>query len=113
MACLLAIKNSEAALLVLDRGRAKELNFSLQMQAKIFMKSMKEYANSVWDRINAGEEDLELKDLEIILQPEKYSTAALVFSFDFEMCLNVWILKESLIHKKLDVTLEELYLLII
>ena len=112
MACLLAVKNSKGALLVLDRGRAKELNFSLQKQAKIFMKSMKEYANSVWDRINAGEEDLELKELEIILQSETCSTAALVFAFDLEMCLNVWILKEGLIHKKLDVTFEELYLLI-
>ena len=112
MACLLAIKNSKAALLVLDRGRAKELNFTLQKQAKIFKKGMEEYANSVWDWINAGEEDLELKELEIILQPETCPTTALVFAFDLEMCLNVWILKEGSIHKKLDVTFKELYLLI-
>ena len=112
MACFIAIKNPEAALLVLDRGRAKELNFSLQKQAKIFKKSMEEYANSLWDRINAGEEDLELKELEIILQPETCSTAALAFTFDFEMCLNVWILKEGSTHKKLDVTFDELYQLI-
>ena len=112
MTCLLAIKNFKAALSVLDRGKAKELNFSLQKKAKIFKKSMEECANSVWDRIIAGEEDLELKELEIILEPETCSSAALVFAFDFEMCLNVWILKEGLIHKKLDVTFEELYLLI-
>ena len=112
MVCFIAIKNPEAALLVLDRGRAKELNFSLQKQAKIFKKSMEEYANSLWDRINAGEEDLELKELEIILQPETCSTTALVFAFDFERSLNVWILKESLSHKRLDVTFDELYQLI-
>ena len=113
MACLLAIKNSKAALLLLDRGRAKELNFSLQKQAKIFMKSIEEYANSVWDRISAGEEDLELKELEIIRQPETCSTTALIFAFDLEWYLNVWILKDGLIHRKLDVSLEELYQLII
>ena len=105
MACLLAMKNSKGALLVLDRGRAKELNFSLQMQAKILIKSMEEYANSLWDRINAGEEDLELKELEKILQHETCSTTALVFAFDFEMCLNVWILKEGLMHKNLMLVL--------
>ena len=112
MACLLAIENSKAALLVLDRGRAKELNFTLQKQANSLKKSVKEYANSVWDRINAGEEDRELKELEIILQPETCSTTALFFAFDLERCLNVWILNKSLIHKKLNVTLEELYRLI-
>ena len=108
MACLLALKNYKAALFVLDSGRAKALHFSLQKQEKDFNKGMEEYANSVWDRINAGE-DLELNELEIILQNETCSTTALVFAFDLENFLNVWILNESLIHMKLSATLEELF----
>ena len=37
----------------------------------------------------------------------------MVFAFDLERCLNVWILNRSLIHKKLNVTLDKLYQLII
>ena len=113
MACFLAMKSSKAALLVLDRGRAKELCFSLQKHEKIFKNGMEEYANSMWDRINAEEEDQELKELEIILQPETCSATALVFAFDLEKCLNVWILNKSLIHKKLNITFEKLYRVII
>ena len=63
--------------------------------------------------INAGEEDREIKEFEIIFEPKTCSTTALVFTFDVERYLNILILKEGLIHKKLDVTFETLYLLII
>ena len=113
MACLLDTKDSKAALLVLDHGRAKELHFRLRKQRKDFSKSTEDYWNTVWERINAEEEDSELKEFEIILQNETCSTTVLVFAFDSEHFLNVWILNKNLIHRKLDVTLEELYLLII
>ena len=112
-ACLLALGKYKAAMLVLDHGRAKELNFSLQKQEKISTRCMEEYVNSVTDRVNAGEEDRELKEFEVILQNETCSTVGLVFAFDLEIFLNVWIVNKSLIDKKLDVTLEELYLVII
>ena len=109
MACLLAVENYKAALLVLDRGRDKELHFCLRKQKEDSNKSMEEYGNSVCDRINAGEEDRELKELEITLQNETCSTTTLVFAFDLENFLNVWIFNESLIHRKLIATREELF----
>ena len=98
MLCFVALKNPQAALLVLDRGRAKELSFCLQKQRKDFKRGMLEFANPVWE---AKEEEQELKQLEIILEDETCSATVLFFAFDFENYLNVWILNKNLIHEKL------------
>ena len=103
MACFIAVNNLEAALLVMDRGRDKELSFCLQKQRKYSKRGKLEYANPVWE---AKQRKQELKEIEIILEVETYSATVLFFAFDLKNCLNVWILNKNLIHMKLDVSLE-------
>ena len=106
MACFLAIENPMAALLVTDHGRAKELHFFLHKQRNDLKMGMVEYVRSYWDRIEAEEEEGEMKDLEIILQKEGHSTTVLFFAFGLGKILHVWILNKNLIHKKLDVNFD-------
>ena len=103
MACFLYVNNLEAALLVMDRGRAKELSFCLQRKRKYSKRGELEYANPVWE---AKQRKQELKEIEIILEVETYNVTILFFAFDLKNCLNVWILNKNLIHMKLDVSLE-------
>ena len=109
MACFIAVNNLEAALLVMDRGRAKELSFCLQKQRKYSKRGKLEYANPLWE---AEERKQELKEIEIILEVETYSATVLFFVFDLENYLNVWILNMNFIHRKLDASLEVLNSLI-
>ena len=106
MASFVAVKNLEAALLVMDRGRAKELSFCLQKQRKYSKRGKLEYANPVWE---AKQRKQELKEIEIILEVETYSATVLFFAFGLENYFNVWILNKNLIHRKLDVRLEVLH----
>ena len=109
MACFVATNDLVAALLVMDRGRAKELSFCLQKQRKYFKRGMLEYANPVWEAKHAKQE---LEELEIILEVETYSATVLFFAFDLQNILNVWVLNKDLIHRKLDVSFEVLNSLI-
>ena len=103
MACFLDVNNLEAALFVMDRGKAKELSVNLRKQRKYSKRGKLEYANPVWE---AKQRKQELKEIEIILEVETYSATVLFFAFDLKNCLNVWILNKNLIHMKLDVSLE-------
>ena len=105
MSCLVALNNSEAALLVMDRGRAKELSLCLQKHGKYSKRGKLEYTNSVWE---AKQRKQELKEIKIILEVETCSVTVLFFAFDLENYLNVWILNKNLIHRKLGVSLEVL-----
>ena len=109
MACLVAVNNLEAALLVMDLGRAKELSFCLQKQRKYSKGGSFEYANPVWETKQTKQE---LKEIEIVLEVETYSATVLFFAFDLQNHLNVWIFSENLIHRKLDVSFEALNSLI-
>ena len=103
MACFLAVNNLEAALFVMDGGKAKELSVILRKQRKYSKRGKLEYANLVCE---AKQRKQELKEIEIILEVETYSATVLFFAFDLKNCLNVWILNKNLIHMKLDVSLE-------
>ena len=105
MACFVAVKNLEAALLVMDRGRAKELSFCLKKKRKYSKGGKLEYANPAWE---AKLRKQELKEIEVILEVETYSATVLFFAFDLQNYLNVWIFNKNLIHMKLDVSLEVL-----
>ena len=102
MECFVSINHLVAALHVIDRGRAKQLSFCLQKQRKDFKRGMLEYAYSM----RGAEQDF--KELEVILEHERYCSTVLVFAFDLEKILNVWILNKSLIHRKLDVSFDVL-----
>ena len=80
MACFIAVNNIEAALLVMDRGRAKELSFCLQKQRKYSKRGKLEYANPVWEAKQRKQELI--KKIEIILEVETYSATVLFFAFD-------------------------------
>ena len=109
MACFVAVNNLEAALLVMDRGRAKELSFCLQKQRKYSKTGKLEYANPVWE---TKQRKQQLKEIEIILEVDTYSATVLFFAFDLQNHLNVWILGKNLIHRNLDVSFEVLNSLI-
>ena len=113
MTCFLSLQNPQAALLVVDLGRAKELHFCIQKHGEDFKRGVLQYANSVWNRIDAKQEIQELKELDIILQNEAGCTTVLFFAFDLDRILNIWVLNKNVIHKKADFSLEDLNSLII
>ena len=116
MQCFLSLKKPEAALLVMDRGRAKELHFCLEKKSEAFKKGMLQNTDSIWGRIGAKQaEDKGFRELEIFLQNEtscNVRTTILFFAFDMENILNIWILKKEIIHRKLDVSFYTVFLLI-
>ena len=105
MECFLSINHLVTALHAIDRGTAKQLSFCLQKQRKDFKRGMLEYA---YPMCGAELEEQDLKELEIILEHERYCSTVLVFAFDLAGVLNAWILNRSLIHRKLDVSFDVL-----
>ena len=116
MQCFLSLQKPGAALLVMDRGRAKELHFCLEKQSEAFKEGMLQNTNSIWGRIEAKQaEEKAFKEFEIFLQNETsctVSTTILFFAFDMENILNIWILKKEITHRKLDVSFYTLFHLI-
>ena len=116
MQCFLSLQKPGAALLVMDRGRAKELHFCLEKQSEAFKEGMLQNTNSIWGRIEAKQaEEKAFKEFEIFLQNETsctVSTTILFFAFDMENILNIWILKKEITHRKLDVRFYTLFHLI-
>ena len=111
MICFLSMGCTESALLVLDLGRAKELHFCIEKQNHAMKLDMLDYAHAIWDQINAGEEQIQFKELNEILNEGKTETSVLVFTFDVDSFLNVWVCHDRVIFRKLKVTLEAISLL--
>ena len=82
-------------------------SYCLQKQRKYSKRGKLEYANPVWE---AKQRKQKFKKIEIILEVETYSATVLLFAFDLENYLNVWILNKNLVHRKQDVSLEVLNL---
>ena len=97
------------ALLVLDLGRAKELHFRIEKQNNTLRLDMFDYARAMWDQINA-EEQIQFKELNEIVNDGKTQTSILVFTFDLDGFLNVWVCHDRVIFRKLEVILLDIFL---
>jgi hypothetical protein len=73
---------------------------------------MFDYARVIWNRIGAREERREMEEIKTSLYLGENYTSVLVFAFDLESCLNVWVLNDEVIFRKLDVCLETFQFLI-
>ena len=113
MSCFLSMGHTDSALLVLDLGKAKELHFCIEKQKNTVRMDMFNYACAMWDQIDAGEEQIQLKQFNEIVHEGKTETSILIFAFDMDGFLNVWVLHERVIFRKLEVPLQAISLLMI
>ena len=95
MDCLISLGRNEAGLLVADLGRAKELHLSIQRRQNFLNADLFGYACIAWDRIKNEEEHEEIKQIQDILHVGNDETSILVFAFDLERSLLVWILNSN------------------
>ncbi len=113
MNCFLSLKRTESAVLVNDLGRAKQLHFCIEKQKNSLNKKTVPYAEAIWNRIETREEQIEIEEMKKILDAGKGDTSILVFSFDFDKILNVWIINDKCTFIKLDpCVVESVYLII-
>ena len=101
MTCFVSSGRKESGLLVIDLGRAKELHFSIEKNQNDLGTELFAYARSIWKKIENREENQELERIQNIFQTENDEISILVFAFDLEKSLNVWILNSDVIFKSL------------
>ena len=112
MSCFLSLERTKFALLVIDLGKCKELHFCIEKHRNLVDKEMKDYACTIWDRISDCEEQIEIEEITEILHMPQNDSSVLVFAFDHERFLNIWILNEGLVFRKVDANSEKFLLLI-
>jgi tetratricopeptide (TPR) repeat protein len=112
MSCFLSLERIESALLVIDLCRAKELHFCVEKHKNSVGKGRFDYARVIWNRIAAREEQREIEEIKTFLHLGENDTSVLVFAFDLNSRLNVWVLNDEVIFRKLDVYLETIQFLI-
>ena len=105
-------ETTEFALLVTDLGKCKELHFCIEKHKNLVDKEMKDFACTIWNRISDWEEQIEIGEIREILHMPQNDSSVLVFAFDHKRFLNIWILNESLVFRKVDADSEKFLLLI-
>jgi tetratricopeptide (TPR) repeat protein len=112
MSCFLSLERIESALLVIDLGRAKELHCRVEKHKNSVNKDMFDYARAIWNRIETREERREMEEMQTFLHLGKNCTSILLFAFNLKDSLNVWVLNDVVIIRKLDACFETLQCLI-
>ena len=112
MSCFLSLERTKSALLVIDLGKCKELHFCIEKQRNCVDREMDDFTCSIWNRISACEEEIEIEEIQQILHKEKNDSSILVFAFDHKRFLNIWILNEGLVFRKVDGGSNKFFLLI-
>ena len=112
MSCFLFLERPKSALLVIDLGKCKELHFCIEKHTNCLDTEMCDFTCSIWNRISACEEEIQVEEIQQILYKEKNYSSILVFAFDCKGFLNIWILNESLVVKKVNADSDNLFLLI-
>ncbi|XP_028400826.1 tetratricopeptide repeat protein 28-like [Dendronephthya gigantea] len=99
--CFVSLGRYESALLVTDLGRAKELHFFIERKhcENYLDTELFPYAQSVWSKIENGEENLEIERIQKILRVESDETSVVLFSFESKSSLNVWVLNSDVTFK--------------
>ena len=115
MSCFLNLERAMSALLVIDRGKAKELHFCIKFKKNQNRADMElnDFALATWNRIKAGQEEIEIKEFKQILQVAKNDISILVFAFDHEGFLNIFVLNKDFVFRKVDAAREAIASLII
>mgnify|MGYP002803983662 CR=1 FL=1 len=112
MSCYLSVGRTDSALLVLDLGKAEELHFCIERQKNTVRMDMFNYASAMWDQIDAGEEQIQFKQFNEIFHEGNAETSILIFAFDMDGFLNVWVFHDRVIFRKLETPLQAIFLLI-
>ena len=112
MSCFLSLERNESALLAIDIGRAKELHCCIEKQRYSVEKEIVHYAQAISNRIEAREEEIEIKEMQKVLDGGRNDTSIVVFAFDLKNSLNVWVLNDKCIYRMSDSCLETLVSLI-
>ena len=108
MSCFLFLGRTEsAALLVIDLGRSKELNFVVAKRTNLVQMEM------TWNRIKACEEQIEIQEIQQSLHVAKNDSSILVFAIDHKRFLNIWIPNEGLVFRKVDDGIEAIVMLML
>ena len=102
MTCFLSLGRDKSALFVIDLGKAKELHFRVEKSKNRVDAETKDFSVTTWNRIRASEEEIEIQEIQQILHTEQNDTSILVFAFDFEGFLNIWVLNEGFVFGKVD-----------
>ena len=106
MSCFLSLGRAMSALMVVDLGKAKELHFCIKKNQNREDMEMKDFALATWDRIKACQEEIEIKEIKQILQMAKNGLSVLVFAFDHKEFLNIFVLNEDFVFRKVDAASE-------
>ena len=102
MSCFLSLERVKSALLAIDLGKAKELHFCIKKNRNRADTEVQDFALTTWNRISACEEEMEIREIQQVLQMAKNDASILVFAFDHEGLLNIWVLNEGFFFKKVD-----------
>ena len=84
----------------------------MEKQRNCLDREMNNFTYSIWSRISRCEEEIEIEEIKQILHKEKHDSSILVFAFDYEGVLNIWILNGGLVFKKVDADSEKFLVLI-
>ena len=113
MSCFLSLGRAMSALMVVDLGKAKELHFCINKNQNREDTEMKDFALATWDRIKACQEEIEIKEIKQVLQMAKNGLSVLVFAFDHKGFLNIFVLNEDFVFRKVDAASEAIPSLIV
>ena len=115
MSCFLTLERAMSALLVIDRGKAKELHFCIKFKKNQNRADMElnDFALATWNRIKACQEEIEIKEFKEILQVAKNDMSILVFAFNHEGFLNIFVLNKDFVFRKVDAAREAIASLIV
>ena len=103
MSCFLSLERAMSALLVVDLGKAKELHFCIKKNQNRADMELKDFALATWDRIKTCQEEIEIKEIK---QMAKNGLSILVFAFDHEGFLNIFVLNDDFVFRKVDAASE-------
>ena len=108
MSCFVSLKRVKSALLVIDLDKAKELQFRIEKNRNCAGKEINDFAPTTWNRIRAYEEEKEFDEIQQIFSLVKNDTSVLVFAFDHEGFLNIWVINDDFIFRKVYATIESI-----
>ena len=102
MSCFLSLERAKSSLLVIDLGKAKELHFCIEKYKDCPATEINDFTRTIWNRIRACEEEIEIEEIQQILQMGKNDTSILVYAFDRKGFLHIWVLNENFFFTKVD-----------
>ena len=113
MSCFLYLERAKSALLVIDIGKAKELHFCIEKYKNFRVTELNDFTRTTWNRIRVCEEEIEIEEIQQILQMGKNCASILVYAFDYEGLLNIWVLNEDFVFRKVDAASERILSLMV